>query len=46
MDKLAENLKNRLAIFAEAARGPDDKAVTDSFKVSPSLYIISSKADG
>lgn len=35
VDKLAENLRNRLAIFTEAARGPEDKAVVDSFKVSP-----------
>lgn len=34
VDKLAENLKNRLAIFTEAARGVDDKAVTESFRVS------------
>jgi hypothetical protein len=33
VDKLAENLKNKLAIFAEAATGPNDKPVADSFKV-------------
>ena len=32
---MAENLRNRLAIFTEAARGPEDKAVVDSFKVCP-----------
>ena len=40
VDKLAENLKNKLAIFAEAASSPTDKPVTESFKVSPSLGIV------
>jgi hypothetical protein len=34
VEKLSSNLKNRLAIFTEAARGPDDKAVVESFRVS------------
>jgi len=33
VDKLAGNLRNRLAIYTEAARGPDDKLVAESFKV-------------
>lgn len=32
MDKLAENLKNKLAIFVEAAQGPSDRLVAESFK--------------
>ena len=36
VDKLAENVKNKLAIFAEAASSPTDKPVTESFKVRPS----------
>lgn len=32
MDKLAENLKNKLSIFTEAAKGPEDKAVSSAFK--------------
>jgi hypothetical protein len=34
VDKLAENLVNKLAIFTEAARNPEDKLVGGSFKVS------------
>jgi hypothetical protein len=34
VDKLAENLKNRLAIFTEAVGNGSDKAVIESFKVS------------
>lgn len=33
VEKLAENLKNKLAIFTEAAKGPDDKEVGAFFKV-------------
>ena len=40
VDKLAENLKNKLAIFAEAASSPTDKPVTESFKVRLFLDII------
>ncbi len=32
MEKLAENLKNKLSIFTEAAKGPEDKAVATSFR--------------
>jgi len=32
VDKLAINLKNKLAIFTEAARGPEDKQVGNSFR--------------
>ncbi|ORX40966.1 X-domain of DnaJ-containing-domain-containing protein [Kockovaella imperatae] len=32
VDKLAEALQNKLAVFTEAARGPEDKAVAASFK--------------
>lgn len=33
MDKLAANLANKLAIFVEAAQGPSDRLVSESFKV-------------
>ncbi|KAK1923260.1 chaperone regulator [Papiliotrema laurentii] len=33
VDKIAEHLKNKLAIFAEAAQGPNDTAVAESFKI-------------
>lgn len=33
VEKLKRNLINKLSIYTESARGEDDKAVTDSFKV-------------
>jgi hypothetical protein len=33
VDKLAENLSNKLAIFTEAAKGSEDRLVGASFKV-------------
>lgn len=34
MEKLAVNLSNKLAIFAEGAKNVDDKAMASLFKVS------------
>jgi len=32
VEKLSENLKNKLSIFTEATKGPEDKEVAASFK--------------
>lgn len=32
VDKLSENLKNKLSIFTEAAKGPEDQLVSKSFR--------------
>ena len=37
VDKLTANLQNKLSIFTEAAKGPEDKVVGGSFKVNSLL---------
>lgn len=37
VDKLAIHLRNKLSIYTEAARGPEDGPVASSFKVGTSL---------
>jgi hypothetical protein len=32
VEKLSQNLLNKIAIFTEAAKGPEDKLVAQSFK--------------